>query len=117
MGDNTLRAKRSSIWMHFSPVVGKTNKAKCDSCGNEYSYSCGSTSNLALQFARNTTRFLGGGLDEKSTDNSFHWHEATVPSERVSSKAGQLISSRRSRLSPKAVQMLMFLNYNYKLMQ
>ena len=48
MADNTLRSKRSSIWMHFSAVAGKTNRAKCDTCGNEYSYSGGSTSNLAL---------------------------------------------------------------------
>ena len=34
--------------MHFSPVLGKPNKAKCDTCGYEYSYSDGSTSNLAL---------------------------------------------------------------------
>ena len=49
MADNsTLRSKRSSIWMHFSPGEGKPNKAKCDTCGNEYSYSGGSTSNLGL---------------------------------------------------------------------
>jgi len=50
MSDNNkgLYAKRSQIWMHFSPVVGKPNKAKCDTCGHEYSYSNGSTSNLAL---------------------------------------------------------------------
>ena len=39
----------------------------------------------------------------------------SVPSERVFSKSGQLISARRSRLAPKTVQMVMFLNSNYKL--
>ena len=48
MADLSLRTKRSSIWMHFSPIVGKNNKAKCDARGNEYSYSGGSTSNLSL---------------------------------------------------------------------
>jgi len=36
----------------------------------------------------------------------------SVPSERVFSKSGQLISERRSRLSHKNVQMTMFLNAN-----
>lgn len=39
----------------------------------------------------------------------------SVPSERVFSKSGQLISERRSRLSAKNVQMVMFLNWNLKL--
>lgn len=39
----------------------------------------------------------------------------SVPSERVFSKSGQLISERRSRLSAKNVQMIMFLNWNLKL--
>lgn len=36
----------------------------------------------------------------------------SVPSERVFSKSGQLISDRRSRLAPKNVKMVMFLNAN-----
>ena len=36
----------------------------------------------------------------------------SVPSERVFSKSGQLISQRRSRLTAKNVQMTMFLNAN-----
>jgi len=36
----------------------------------------------------------------------------SVPSERVFSKSGQLISERRSRLTAKNVQMVMFLNAN-----
>jgi len=36
----------------------------------------------------------------------------SVPSERVFSKSGQLISERRSRLTSKNVQMIMFLNGN-----
>ena len=36
----------------------------------------------------------------------------SVPSERVFSKSGQLISVRRSRLTAKNVQMIMFLNAN-----
>jgi len=43
-----MRGKRSNIWMYFTPVAGKNNKAKCDTCGNEYSFSGGSTSNLSL---------------------------------------------------------------------
>jgi len=43
-----MRGKRSNIWMYFTPVIGKSNKAKCDTCGNEYSYSGGSMSNLSL---------------------------------------------------------------------
>ena len=39
----------------------------------------------------------------------------SVPSERVFSKSGQLISARRNRLAPKTVPMVMFLNQNYKL--
>ena len=46
--ETSLRRKRINIWMFFSPVVGKNNKAKCDTCGNEYSFSGGSTSNLSL---------------------------------------------------------------------
>ncbi|CAH2000785.1 unnamed protein product [Acanthoscelides obtectus] len=36
----------------------------------------------------------------------------SVPSERVFSKAGQLITERRNRLKSKHVEKLMFLNYN-----
>ncbi|XP_022182002.1 zinc finger BED domain-containing protein 1-like [Myzus persicae] len=36
----------------------------------------------------------------------------SVPCERVFSKAGQVLSDRRSSLSSKKVQMLLFLNYN-----
>ena len=39
----------------------------------------------------------------------------SVPSERIFSKCGQLISERRSRLKPKNVEMVIFLNANYKL--
>jgi hypothetical protein len=38
----------------------------------------------------------------------------SVPSERIFSKSGQLISARRSRLSPKTVRVVMFLNQNIK---
>ena len=48
MEHSLLRRKRSDIWTLFSPVVGKTSRAKCDTCGNIYSFSGGSTSNLAL---------------------------------------------------------------------
>ena len=34
--------------MFFTPVDGKTNRARCDTCRNEYSFSGGSTSNLSL---------------------------------------------------------------------
>ena len=39
--------KRSAIWMFFTQLSGQF-KAKCDTCGNEYSFTGGSTSNLAL---------------------------------------------------------------------
>lgn len=39
----------------------------------------------------------------------------SVPSERIFSKAGQLISERRSRLKGKNVQIILFLNYNQDL--
>ena len=38
----------------------------------------------------------------------------SVPSERVFSTAGNLLTSRRQRLTPENVEMLMFLNKNYK---
>ena len=41
----------------------------------------------------------------------------SVPYERVFSKCGQVISDRRSRLNPKHVNMIMFLNCNFKHMQ
>jgi len=36
----------------------------------------------------------------------------SVPSERIFSKAGQIVSQRRNRLSPKNVDILIFLNKN-----
>ena len=36
----------------------------------------------------------------------------SVPCERVFSKAGEVVSQRRSRLKPKTVEMLLFLNKN-----
>ena len=36
----------------------------------------------------------------------------SVPAERVFSKAGELVSMRRSRLKPKNVNMFLFLNKN-----
>ena len=44
---------------------------------------------------------------------SFCIVATSVPSERVFSKAGQLISVRRNRLAAKTVKMVMFLNANY----
>ena len=38
----------------------------------------------------------------------------SVPSERVFSKTGQLVSERRNRLSPAKVSQLAFLNFNLK---
>ena len=40
-----------------------------------------------------------------------------VPCERVFSKCGQVIFDRRSRLNPKHVNMITFLNCNFKHMQ
>ena len=37
---------------------------------------------------------------------------SSVPSERLFSKAGELVSARRSRLKPKNVDMMLFLNKN-----
>lgn len=39
----------------------------------------------------------------------------SVPSERIFSKAGQIVSQRRNRLSPKNVDMLIFLNKNLEI--
>lgn len=39
----------------------------------------------------------------------------SVPSERIFSKAGQIVSQRRNRLSPKNVNILIFLNKNLEL--
>ncbi|XP_075166897.1 E3 SUMO-protein ligase ZBED1-like [Haematobia irritans] len=38
----------------------------------------------------------------------------STESERMFSKAGQIISDRRSRLKPKNVDMLLFINKNYR---
>ena len=40
---------------------------------------------------------------------------SSVPSERLFSKAGQLVSERRNRLKPKNIDMMLFLNQNLKL--
>ena len=40
---------------------------------------------------------------------------SSVPSERLFSKAGQLVSERRNRLKPKNVDILLFLNHNLEL--
>lgn len=64
MADKGLRGKRSNIWMFFSPVPNKLNKAKCDTCGKEYSYVGGSTSNLYLHI-RTKHPSLVGSLPSK----------------------------------------------------
>ena len=64
MADKGLRGKRSNIWMFFSPVPNKLNKAKCDTCGKEYSYVGGSTSNLCLHI-RTKHPSLVGSLPSK----------------------------------------------------
>ena len=38
----------------------------------------------------------------------------SVPAERVFSKTGELISNRRSSIKPKHVDMMIFLNKNFK---
>jgi len=48
MADLGLRGKCSNIWMIFSRVPNKLDKAKCDTCAKEYSYVDGSTSNRCL---------------------------------------------------------------------
>ena len=40
---------------------------------------------------------------------------SSTPSERAFSKAGQLITERRALLAPSKVDMVLFLNQNYKL--
>ncbi|XP_003388406.1 PREDICTED: zinc finger BED domain-containing protein 1-like [Amphimedon queenslandica] len=40
---------------------------------------------------------------------------SSVPSERLFSKAGQLVSERRNRIKPKNIDMILFLNHNIKL--
>ena len=37
---------------------------------------------------------------------------SSVPSERLFSKAGELVSERRNRLKPKNIDMMLFLNKN-----
>lgn len=41
---SNLNRKRSAVWYHFS--IKSSTIAKCFYCGNEYSYSSGSTKNL-----------------------------------------------------------------------
>lgn len=41
---------------------------------------------------------------------------SSVPSERVFSKAGQLISERRNRITPQNIDMMLFLNQNSELL-
>ena len=40
---------------------------------------------------------------------------SSVPSERLFSKAGQLVSERRNRIKPKNIDMMLFLNHNLKI--
>jgi BED zinc finger len=47
-----LRCKRSAIWQHFTVIEGKANKAKCDTCGEQYSFTGGSTTNLATHLRK-----------------------------------------------------------------
>ena len=42
---------------------------------------------------------------------------SSVPSERLFSKAGELVSQRRSCLKPKTIDMILFLNKNFVLLQ
>ena len=42
---------------------------------------------------------------------------SSVPSERLFSKAGEVVSQRRSCLKPKTVDMILFLNKNFVLLQ
>lgn len=77
-------------------------------------------------------RYLEDSLQQRNTDALKWWQEnkhnypylsqlarkhlcclgTSVPSERIFSQAGLLISDRRSRLSSKKVEMLLFLNQN-----
>jgi len=50
------------------------------------------------------------------TNKYFCVPASSVPSERMFSKSGQLISEKRSKLKPKNVNMLLFLNFNQKLL-
>ena len=72
--------------MHFSPVVGKTNRAKCDSCGNEYSYSCGSTSNLALHI-RTKHPSLANDLPQRKRKSTI------IPASTVTASVPEPVSS------------------------
>ena len=73
-------------------------------------------------FFERTTHLLGGRADKTSIYICLNFAEThlcmmatSVPSERIFSKCGQLISERRSRLKPKNVEMVIFLHANYKL--
>jgi len=98
MSDGNRRL-RSNIWMHFTPTTN--DKARCDICKHEQDPLAWWRGRVNVyprlsQLARRHLCMVA----------------TSVPSERVFSKSGQLISDRRSRLSPKNVKMVMFLNAN-----
>ena len=43
---NSAMATRSAIWNYFTPLENNADKAKCNTCHQEYSCKCGNTSPL-----------------------------------------------------------------------
>ena len=64
--------------MYFTPING-TFKAKCDVCGNEYSYSGGSTSNLSMHI-RNKHPSLAGDMPSRRRKLAAKVNNSTITS-------------------------------------
>ncbi|XP_074034348.1 E3 SUMO-protein ligase ZBED1-like [Leptinotarsa decemlineata] len=108
--------KTITIWSHFDSKVSGLQPAGT------------STSRAIIE----VQRYLEDGLLERNKDPLIWWKEhaynypylsqvvvekfgsvaTSVPSERIFSKTGQILSDRRARLSSEKVQKLVFLNVN-----
>ena len=108
----------SDLWASFDNKVAESNSRRS------------STTDSMIELRR---YFEEGNIDRKTNplswwqQNSFRFPKlqilarkylcvpgSSVPSERLFSKAGQLVSERRSGLKSKNIDMMLFLNHNIK---
>jgi zinc finger BED domain-containing protein 1 (E3 SUMO-protein ligase ZBED1) len=96
------RNKRSSIWMYFSAIEGKFGKAKCDTCGNMYSYSSGSTTNLASHL-RAKHPSLAGNLPKRKNHSMTTSSTSVARTNATASNSGDDIPAAESEIATTAI--------------
>lgn len=83
-------AKRSEIWMHFTPAENNKAKAKCDICRSLLSYKGGTTSNLKKHLQSKHPTILVAATRGNRTEDSVPNSSSVCADKTGSQETGEL---------------------------